>query len=610
MERRLSAIMVTDVVGFSRLMRANEIATLQALKSHLEDVVEGQVAEHAGRVVKSTGDGFIAEFPSVVNAATCGAEIQSRMRNRNLDVPIDRRIEFRIGINVGDIIHDGDDVFGDGVNIAARIESLARPGGIAVSGPTRSQISRDSGLRFEDGGEHVLKNIDQPLQVFHLASSGAQELPADAPLQRNKSVAVLPLINLSEDREQDYFADGITEDLIVDLSKISTLFVVGRNAVFGYKGKLGNSSRIARELGVRYLLEGSVRRAGKRVRVTAQLIDGTTGRHVWADRYDRDLEDIFEVQDEITRTIVDQLRIKLNVSDERSIATAPTRDVDAYSYYLKGRHFYHLRMHDYMARARAMFEEAVKLDPTFARAYAGIADCDSWSTSWLGAAIDRDAILASAEKAIELEPNLAEAHAAKGQALLAAGQDSAARASMEHALSIDPLCYEAHYYYARYCWTSGETEQAKHHFIRALEIRPDDYRSPLLLNMILTRLGEKATGRDYVDLGLQRAKIAADLYPDNPDPLELGASTLAQRGEFDSAREWLDRALRIRGGSDGGSFNIACVYSLLGETDLALDVLERIVEDAGPDVRQWLSVDPDLESIRDDPRFKELMKLD
>lgn len=607
MERRLSAIMATDVVGFSRLMQANEVATLQALKGHLKDVVEGRVADHAGRIVKNLGDGFIAEFSSVVSAATCGAEIQARMRDRNREIPGDRRIEFRIGINVGDIIHDDGDVFGDGVNLAARIESLARPGGIAVSSPTRAQIGKDSGFRFEDGGEHALKNFEYPVQVFHLAVEGDETLSAEAPQQRDKSVAVLPLSNLSGDQEQEYFADGITEDLIVDLSKISALFVVGRNSAFAYKGKSGNSVNIARELGVRYLLEGSVRRAGTRVRVTAQLIDGTTGGHVWADRYDRNLDDIFEVQDEITRTIVEQLRITLRVSEERAIAATPTRSVDAYSCYLKGRHFYHLRMQDYMARARAMFEEAAKLDPNFARAYAGIADCDSWSTSWMGGNIDRDEILAFAEKAIKLEPNLAEAHAAKGQALLGANRLEEARASMEHALSVDPLCYEAHYYYARFSWTVGNNELAKLHFIRALEIRPDDYRSPLVLNMVLDRMGETAIAREYVELGLRRAATAAELYPDNPDPLELGAAVYAQRREFDKSREWLELALRRRGDSDTGGFNIVCAYALLGEPDRALDLLARIIPSAGPDVRKWLEMDSDLDTLREHPRFKSLM---
>lgn len=608
MERRLSAIMVADVVGFSRLMRSNEVGTLQELKTHLGELFEHSITKNSGRVVKNIGDGLIAEFSSAVGAAVCAADIQLGMRQRNQHIPPDRRIEFRIGINSGDIIRDGDDIFGDGVNIAARIETLAKPGGVAISAIAHEQIRGKTELVFEDAGKHSLKNIDQPVQLYHLLLDDRSTTAKVAP-SRDLSVAVIPFVNMSGDAEQEYFADGITEDLITDLTKVSDLFVVGRNSVFAYKGRATNLIRIAHELGVRYLLEGSVRKAGQRVRITAQFIDGNTGGHIWAERYDRDLTDIFALQDEITKTIVEQLQLTLGASEAREIEKAHTKDVDAYSFYLKGRQYYHMRTKRYLNMSREMFVKAVEIDPAFARAYAGIADCDSFASSWFGANVSVDEILATTKKAIELEPNLAEAHAAMGLALLNADQRNEAEQSLKRALDIDPLCYEPHYYFARYCVVQKAYNEAAKHFIRALEIRPDDYRSPFLLDSVLRNLGRDDERESYVQLGLKRAENAVVLHPDNADPLELGASVLAAIGEFDRARNWLERARAIDPDMEGSKYNIACTYSLLGEVDRAIDLLELVVAKAGPDSLNWIKADPDMDPIRDHPRFKALMRI-
>lgn len=609
MERRLSVIMIADVVGYSRLMRSNEVGTLQALKTHQGELIDEKITEHSGRIVKLTGDGFIAEFASVLSAANCATEIQINMRRRNIHVPKDRSIEFRIGINAGDIIHDEGDVFGDGVNLAARIETLAKPGGVAISGPTRDQIGDKSNLVFEDAGEQVLKNIDQPIQLYHLVLSvdGAESAQPTKP--RELSIAVLPFLNMSGDSEQEYFADGLTEDLITDLSKVPALFVVGRNSVFTYKGKSGNLVQIARELGVKFLLEGSVRRSGKKIRITAQFIDGTTGGHLWADRYDRDLTDIFALQDEITGTIVEQLQLKLEATNTLAPPKMRTQNVDAYSCYLKGRQLYHMRTPRLLARGRQMFKKAVELDPNFARAYAGIADCDSFANSWFGAEVSIDEIIETANKAIELEPDLAEAHAAKGLALQTAGREAEAAKSFEHALSIDPFCYESHYYFARFCYVRKDYEWAAAHFVRALEIRPDDYRSPLLLESVLKQLGREQERKEYVQLGLKRAESAVALHPENSDPLELGASVLACGNDHGLARKWLDRALLVRGKSNGPTYNIACAYVGLGDTEKAIDILENVVENVGPSAIHWINADSDMDPIRDHPRFQRLMQI-
>src|SRR5437016_6402942 len=308
MERRLTAILAADVVGYSRLMGNDEAGTLAQLKEIRQAVVDAKIAEHRGRIVKLTGDGVLAEFRSVVNAVSCATEIQTAMRARKPE----NAIQFRIGVNLGDVIAEGDDIYGDGVNVAVRLESVAQPGGIAVSQSVCDHVGNRLSVTFEDRGEQQLKNIEKAVRVYDVVldepeSSNAMPLPK----KEKPSIAVLPFTNMSGDPEQEYFSDGITEDIITDLSKISALFVVARNTVFTYKGKAVKVEQIASDLGVNYILEGSVRKAGTRVRVTGELISASDGDHVWAERFDRDLTDIFAIQDEITHAIVEQLKVKL-----------------------------------------------------------------------------------------------------------------------------------------------------------------------------------------------------------------------------------------------------------------------------------------------------------
>src|SRR5437588_11014477 len=351
------------------------------------DYVEGSITQYQGSVVKLTGYGMLVEFTSVVNAVGCAAEIQRGMRDRNVDLPPDRRIEFRIGVNLGDVIVEGDDIYGDGVNVAVRLESIAEPGGISVSHSVRDQVGNRLDLTFEDKGEQNLKNIEKPIRVYNVsfdgpsARSGKQFAPTNREKQRppkKPSIAVMPFANMSGDPDQEYFSDGITEDIITDLSKISGLFVVARHSAFIYQDKPVKAQQIGQELGVDFLLEGSVRKAGSHVRVTGQLVNSKDGGHLWAERFDRDLTDIFAIQDEITHAIVEQLKVKLLPQEKKSIEQAPTDNVEAYTYYLRGRQFLHRHSKSYYDLARRMFTKAVELDPRYARAYAGIADCDSF----------------------------------------------------------------------------------------------------------------------------------------------------------------------------------------------------------------------------------------
>lgn len=348
MQRRLSAILSADIVGYTRLMEIDDISTLSRLKSLRHDLVDPCIAAHNGRIVKLMGDGMLVEFASVADAVRCATEVQSRIARAGPQEAQDRRLVYRIGVNLGYIIVDGDDIHGDGVNVAARLQSLADPGGVAIAGIVREHIGSKLGFDFEDFGQHSVKNHERPIQV-HMArfEHAWQDLPPKRPAaavaaaeREGVSIAVLPFTNMSGDPEQEYFSDGITEDIITDLAKVSALRVIARNSSFIYKGRSVDVKQVGRELGVRYVLEGSVRKAGTKVRIAAQLINGTDRGHVWAERYDRDLEDIFALQDEISKHIVDALKVRLLAKELETITKRGTDNPEAYQIYLMGRSFF------------------------------------------------------------------------------------------------------------------------------------------------------------------------------------------------------------------------------------------------------------------------------
>src|SRR5437660_309017 len=616
MERRLTAILAADVVGYSRLMGANETGTLAALKALQTDFIDGKIAEHQGRTVKLTGDGMLVEFPSVVSAVAFAAEVQRGMRDRNTGVPQERRIEFRIGVNLGDVIVEGKDIFGDGVNVAARLESIAKPGGVTISGSVRDHVGNRLDLAFEDMGEQTLKNIERPIRVYSVSlnTSAARDIK-DATRAREEqlerpSIVVLPFNNMSGDPEQEYFSDGITEDIITDLSKVSGLFVVARNTAFTYKGKPVKVQQVGQELAVAFILEGSVRKAGSRVRVTGQLISSKDGGHVWAERYDRDLTDIFAIQDEITHAIVEQLRIKLLPQEKKSIGQAPTDNIEAYTYYLRGRQFMQRHSKSNYQLARRMFAKAVELDPLYARAYAGIADCDSFLFLHYHLEAGIDSILATSAKALALDNRLAEAHASRGLALSLGQQHEEAIAEFEEAIGLDPNSFEAHYFYARACVTQGKLERAAALFERAAENKPDDFQALCLLIPMYRSLGRQQEMERAARRGIERAESELTLHPENPRAAYFGANALATLGEKDRAREWAARALAIDPDDVLIQYNVACVYSLLGDLEQAFDLLERLLPNAGYELKHgWIKHDSDLDPLRSHPRFQKIMEL-
>ena len=478
-QRRLAAILAADVVGYSRLMERDETGTLSALKDRRKAILQPLVSEHHGRLVKVMGDGVLVEFASVVNAVACAVELQRRMAVANDGLAEDQRVTLRIGINLGDVVVEGGDLYGDGVNLAARLQELAEPGGICVSAKVREEVGRKVDIGFDDFGEQQLKNIAIPVRVYVIRPRPS--LPAatsQPPVRRDKpSIAVLPFDNLSGDPEQQYFSDGIAEDIITDLSKVSGLFVIARNSSFTYRGKAVGVQEVTRELAVRYVLEGSVRKAGNRMRIAAQLIDGTTGGHLWAERYDRDLTDIFAVQDEVTREIVTALALKLNKGEQRRIAHKGTDNLDAYDHYLRGRQLVFQRSRTGVEEARPLLERAIDLDPEFAQAYAMLAltylldHVNDWHDAG-GKSLEKAHELA--QMAVARDDDAADAHWALGWTFLQRRQHDRAMAEARRALFCEPNLALAHGLLGQVLYYSGRSAEALHPLASALRLDPNN----------------------------------------------------------------------------------------------------------------------------------------
>lgn len=608
MQRRLTAILAADVVGYSRLMGSDEAGTLAALKTVRADLIDDKIAEHEGRIVKLTGDGLLVEFPSVVSAVACAAAIQRGMRERNAGVPPERRIEFRIGVNLGDIIVEGDDIFGDGVNVAARLESIAQPGGIAVSESVHDHVGNRLDVVFDDMGEQKLKNIEKPVRVYSISlENEMSSSDSMSPKDDRPSIAVLPFTNMSRDPEQEYFSDGITEDIVTDLSKVSGLSVIARHSAFSYKNKPLKVQQIGQELGANFVVEGSVRKAGGRVRVTGQLVNCKDGTHLWAERFDRDLTDIFAIQDEITRAIVDQLKIKLLPAEEKSIGQNPTDNVDAYTYYLRGRDFFYRHSHRYFDLARRMFAKAAELDPDYARAYAGMADCDSWLFLTYQVDLKVDSILELANKALALDPNLSEPHASRGAALTAARKFDEATREFERALELDPDSFSTHFLYARSSILRGDLARAAKLLERASEILPSHYQPPCMLIQVYRSLGQREKLQQVALKAIPLAEQELTLHPEDPRPAHFGVAALIEVGENDRAREWISRALAIDSDDPATLYNCACAYGKLGDVDAALDLLEQVLQRGSPGYKEWMAHDSDMDPLRHHQRFQKLI---
>src|ERR1700692_2622802 len=451
-ERRLAAVLAADMVGYSRQMEVDETGTLARLKTHRIELIDPAIAKNRGRIIKTTGDGMLIEFHSVAEAVLCAAEIQRRLARRTRDVSPARWMQFRIGINLGDVIVENNDIFGDGVNVAARLEQAAEPGGICVSGAVRDQVgNRLDDIAFEDLGEQSVKNIARAIRVFRirLAAEASDAPAAETPTAaaavtaaaKKPSIAVLPFANMSGDAEQEFFADGLTEDIITELSRFHDLLVISRNSTFVHKGKAVKVQEVAREFGVDYVLEGSVRKAGDRIRVTVQLIDAETDRHIWAERYDRKLEDIFAIQDEMTRAIVATLPGRVEAARHDRAKRKPTDNMAAYECVLAAKVLHHRSMREDNVEAQRLLDRALALDPNYAHAHAWKACVlgQTWGYNWCA---DRDATLqqvgAEAETALALDDNDSDVHRILAALDLTRDEHDKAAYHQERALALNP----------------------------------------------------------------------------------------------------------------------------------------------------------------------------
>ena len=495
-ERRLAAIFAGDIAGYSRLMGADEEGTLSRLNAHRREFLEPKVADHRGRIVKRTGDGILIEFASAVDAARCAVEIQQGMIERNASVPQNRRIEFRIGIHVGDVIIEDGDIFGDGVNIAARLEGIAQPGGICISDDAYRQVRGKLDANFQDAGEQELKNIAQPVRVYQLQpSGGASEAPRLALLDK-PSIAVLPFQNMSGDPGQEDFADGMVEDIITSLSKVHRLFVIARNSTFTYKNRPVDIRQVARELGVRYVLEGSVRRAGDRLRVAAELIEAVSGTHVWAERYDRPVRDVFDVQDEITKEIVLALSIELTDGERARVFGRSTRSLEAWLAAMRGFEHWAEGSPKGIREARVHFEHAVSIDPNYTIAWAFIG-WTHFTEVRFGFSSDPRASLAKAaelaEKCIAMSPDDPQAHGIRAGVWVVQGRFDDAVRECEIAIAGAPSDAYLWCVFGRVLICAGDAARGERALREAMQLNPfhpSYYRG--ILGNALEELGRNA----------------------------------------------------------------------------------------------------------------------
>ncbi|MGY2843036.1 adenylate cyclase [Bradyrhizobium sp. USDA 4518] len=471
-ERRLAAVLAADVAGYSRLMGTDEEGTLARLKAARKNLIDPTIAAHRGRIVKTTGDGMLVEFGSAVDAVRSSVEVQSRMAELNASAPQQQRIEFRIGIHVGDIIIDNDDIFGDGVNIAARLENIADPGGICLSDDAYRQIRGKVDAAFEDMGQQNLKNITEPIRAWRMkigARPSPERHPAPAeshhmrPFSGKPSIAVLPFQNMSGDNEQEYFADGIAEDVLTTLSKIQELMVIARNSSFAFKGQNRDIREIGQILGARYLLEGSVRKIGNRIRLTAQLIDGRDGGHLWADRFDGDLDDVFDLQDRITQEIVEALEVQLTVGERARVWRKRSGSPLAYEYVLKGRALYVNFARQTHAQARKLFEQALEINGSFMPALylLGLTLTDQARFGWIKDENEAyQAALGCADRALAADPSFGEAYLVIGYVRTYQRRHDEAVAAGETAISLAPSSSDAHHMAGMYHGYAGNFRKA------------------------------------------------------------------------------------------------------------------------------------------------------
>jgi adenylate cyclase len=610
----LAALWFADIAGYSARVAEDEHGALQLVEI-LQALSRGTVERYEGRVVKFFGDAVLAEFPSTEMAVRAAAVLSKEYAEQSIKTG--RAHYLRIGVHLGDVAVDTDgDLYGDGVNGAARIQAAVDPGQVVVSDDVWRQIRGRQGFRFEGLGNRDLKGVGLidlylvTLDENPAATSGttteARSQNGQQRKQKIRSIAVLPFADLSAERDQEHFSDGVAEEILNALSKVGGLHVPARTSCFAFRGATLDAREIGQRLGVETLLDGSIRKSGKRVRISVQLVDASNGYQLWSERFDREIEDIFAIQDEIARSVLESLGLALSEREEFRFLKPSTRNIEAYEAYLRGRKLYHKWTRQSVEFARQMFERALKIDPDFAGAWAGLANVHVDLFRWGRQARDLEEAQRASECALKLNPNSAEAHVSVGQALAIQRHFSEAAIAFDRAIKEDPTLFEAYYLYGRLLFESGEVEKAVKMFEKAQAARPDDFESRVLWGQALTELGRRDEARRANEGAVESIEKHLELNPDEARAYSLGSSVLTRLGQTDRSKQWTQQAMTLAPNDPLVLYNAACNFALLGETNNAIDGLERAIE-AGVAVGDWIKHDPDFESLRSHPRFQAIV---
>jgi adenylate cyclase len=636
-KRRLAAIMFTDMVGYTALAQRNESLSL-ALVDEQRNLVRPILGRHYGREVKTMGDAFLVEFSSALAAANCAYDIQKAVRKFNADLPEERRIRLRIGVHLGDVVESqGGDISGDAVNVASRVEPLAESGGVCLTRQVYDQITNKFELRLESMGSKPLRNVDAPVEVYRMVMPWSEEKAQEAPEREKRRIAVLPLANLSSNKADEYLADGMTEELITSLSGVRELTVVARTSMMRYKGSPKGISEIGRELNVGTLVEGSVRKAGNRVRVTVQLIDTGSEGHIWAQNYDRQLDDLFAIQSEIAESVAAELRIKLVDSERKRLEKRPTANAEAYTLYLKARLFWDERSKESIQKAIAYFNRAIKLDPKFALGYSGLADCYQVmghnQLAEFGPSYEK--ARECTKKALELDRDLAEPHAALAGVKTNYERDwKGAEVEYRRAIELKPGYATAHQWYAIFLGMRGRFEEAEREIRKALELDP----LSLIINV---NLGDTYYYRKEYDKAIEQYRSVIEMDRGFAVAYSSAIPSYLRKGMFEEAMNAAETYARLTGQLAWGKLYKGYVYAAMGKVDDARRTLKKAEvgyrkEHLSPylmatccflmgdkeDGFRWLQraydehdsaiggvfIDPDLERARSDPRYLAMLE--
>jgi adenylate cyclase len=611
----LVALWFADIAGYSDRAAEDERSALQLIEI-LQSLSRDTVRRYEGRVVKFMGDAVLAEFPSTQLAVRAAAALSEQYAQQSAETGCAHNL--RIGVHIADVAVGTDgDLYGDGVNAAARVQQAAEPGQVVLSQDVWRQLRGRTEFQFESLGDRSLKGVGSiGLYVVTLKEPAIGRQPSSAgseiaqqPEERKsgiRSIAVLPFADLSPERDQEYFSDGIAEEILNALTKVGGLHVPARSSCFAFRGASVDAREIGRRLGVDTLLEGTIRKAGNRLRISIQLIDARNGYHLWSERFDREIEDIFAIQDEIAHSVLDALGFSLTQREERRLLKSSTTNVQAYEFYLRGRKFFQKWTRQSIEFARQMFERAIELDPNFAAAWAGLATAHLHLVGWGGGESDFEGVRKTSTRALELDPELAEAHVAAGQGFSMEQRYADATAAFERAIELDPTLFDAYYYYARSCFKAGDLEKSLRLFRQARCVRPEDYQPSALIALALTQLGRHDEARRADELALGAINNSLELNPDDARAYSLGAGIMARLEKVERAKQWDARAMSLAPDDDAILYNVASHLAHFGEKEKALDALERAIK-AGLAGGDWIKHDPDWQKLRGHPRFEAIL---